>query len=261
MQIGRKVPPRVRRRHGGTQRIGVFHQWLYISRLRKKWISDLRRIPGWLKKNSRNVGPESTSGWAAAVVTAWPAGEFVPSAAGTGAGGGRILGTGGGEALSGAWIAWSWIQYRYPSADILLGTGKLTEAKMTALQNPKKAGTRRAILVLLSLNNPMTTCALKIQESETPNMTMVHTEIPDWTDGVRVDSICRTRRRRRVSWIREANVASDHQLLLCVHQARDLQLTDFRQKSSIRTPLPFSNPTATPHWSAMMTPPSPSPSQ
>jgi hypothetical protein len=70
---------------------------------------------------------------------------------------------------------------------------------MTALQNPKNPGTSNAILALLSLSKPMTTCALKIQESETPKMTIVQTDIPDNTDGVRVDSICRTRRRRRAS--------------------------------------------------------------
>lgn len=37
------------------------------------------------------------------------------------------------------------------------------------------------------------------------------------------------------------------------------QLIDLRQKSSMRTPLPLSNPTATPHWSATMTPPRPEP--
>jgi hypothetical protein len=70
---------------------------------------------------------------------------------------------------------------------------------MTALQNPKNPGTSSAILALLSLSRPMTTCALNIQESETPKMTIVQTDIPDNTDGVRVDSICRTRSRRRAS--------------------------------------------------------------
>jgi hypothetical protein len=39
-------------------------------------------------------------------------------------------------------------------------------------------------------------------------MTIVQTDIPDNTDGVRVDSICRTRRSRRASWIAPENVAS-----------------------------------------------------
>jgi len=79
---------------------------------------------------------------------------------------------------------------------------------MTALQNPRKPGMSKAILALLSLNKPMTTCALNIHESETPKMTIVQTDIPDKTDGVLVDSIWRTSSSRRVNWMMEANVAS-----------------------------------------------------
>jgi hypothetical protein len=57
----------------------------------------------------------------------------------------------------------------------------------------------------------MTTCALKIQESETPIMTTVQTETFDRTDGVRVVSICRTRRSSRASWSSVAKEASDDQ--------------------------------------------------
>lgn len=64
------------------------------------------------------------------------------------------------------------------------------------------------MLELLSLRMPITTCALKIQESVTPMMTMVHNETFESRDGVRVCSIWRTRRSRRASWVTVANVAS-----------------------------------------------------
>lgn len=60
---------------------------------------------------------------------------------------------------------------------------------MTALQKPKNPGTSSEILALLSLIKPMTTWALNIHESDIPKMTIVHTDIPDRTDGVLVDSI------------------------------------------------------------------------
>jgi hypothetical protein len=81
---------------------------------------------------------------------------------------------------------------------------------MTALQKPRNPGTSSDMLALLSLIKPMTTCALNIHESDTPKMTIVQTDIPDRTDGVLVDSICRTRSRRRASWIKPANDASGH---------------------------------------------------
>jgi hypothetical protein len=56
----------------------------------------------------------------------------------------------------------------------------------------------------------MTTCALNIQESDTPIMTTVQTDTLDRTDGVRVDSICRTSNRSRASWSTVANDASSH---------------------------------------------------
>ena len=96
----------------------------------------------------------------------------------------------GDETLSGAWMACNMRQYRYKvSIDTNHVELEHTEAKMTALQKPKNPGTSSEILALLSLMRPMTTWALNIHESDTPKMTTVHTDIPERTDGVLVDSI------------------------------------------------------------------------
>lgn len=78
---------------------------------------NIRLIPGWLKKNSRNDGPGSSAGGATAVVgvVGLIPGESVatPSIAGVGVTGtGRTRGAGV-VTLSGAWIACNIRQYRY----------------------------------------------------------------------------------------------------------------------------------------------------
>lgn len=143
----------------------------------------------------QNVGPSSTAsdtGGAVVVigVSGFPS-PSEPSKAGAGAatGAGRMTRGAGGVTLSGAWMVCNIKQYRCSSAELFTMIGAHTEAKMTALRNPKKPGTSKAILALLSLIKPITTCALNIHESEIPKMTIVHTDIPDRTDGVLVDSI------------------------------------------------------------------------
>ena len=73
----------------------------------RKQGGNIHLIPGWLKKNSRNVGPVSTgTATVVGVVGLVPGVAAVPSTAGVaGTGAGRILDGAGGVTRSGAWIA------------------------------------------------------------------------------------------------------------------------------------------------------------
>jgi len=70
----------------------------------------------------------------------------------------------------------------------------LTGPNTTAEHRNRKAGTSIGIEVLLSDMIPMTACAEKIQESAMNIIAIVHRETLARVEGVRVDSICRTRR-------------------------------------------------------------------
>lgn len=68
-------------------------------------------------------------------------------------------------------------------------------------------------LVLLSESTPKTRWALKIHESESAMSTIVQSETLARVEGVRVRSICPTRRKSTRSWERVAYPASEVSVL------------------------------------------------
>jgi len=102
---------------------------------------NIHLIPGWLKKNSRNVGPVSTgTATVVGVVGLVPGVVAVPSTAGVvGTGAGRTLGGVGGVTLSGAWIACNIKQYRFLSASPTMN-GWTHRGKYDGTAEPKEPG-------------------------------------------------------------------------------------------------------------------------
>ena len=136
-----------------------------------------------------------------------------PSAAGGGGGGGGCTRGGGGGIRSGACIRHSMTAYRYRSAHHYFSEEpwrrlRLTGPNTMAESKPKKPGTSSGRLALLSLTNPKTRCAENSHESMMHGMPMVNTDTFASAEGVRVSSICRTRRMMLARRAMVANVAS-----------------------------------------------------